>query len=189
MSGQECCVCYSTTDDIEPALKNSFITIPCGGNHIVCFSCFMRNVSTKCPMCRFNYKTMKSDDELPSTPRYELDWPDFEPNEDIVFINNWWVRLKDQIPQAIEAMERQVFDKHLNLITVNRYHMIDAIHNSQTNPDNLLDMESDYAMCARMYLTKMLVAFDQVENDDYSNFVLAVNDYAQYERDTRFTLI
>jgi hypothetical protein len=125
---------------------------------------------------------MKSDEESSQqfTPRYELDWPDFEPNEDIVYINDWWVRLKDQIPQAIEAMERQ----HLNLITVNIHTMIGSIHNNQTKPDNLLDMESDYDMCARMYLTKMLVAFDQVENDDYANFVLAVNDYAQYERDS-----
>ena len=142
-------------------------------------------------MCRFNYKTMKSDEELsqPFTPRYELDWPDFEPNEDIVYINDWWVRLKDQIPQAIETMETQVYDKWLNIISVSRHVMIESIHNNQTKPDNLLDMESDYDMCARMYLTKMLVAFDLVENDDYSNFVLAVNDYAQYEHDSLGTML
>lgn len=54
---QECCVCYSTTSDIAQKYKKSFMIIPCGGEHVVCFQCFMRNTSQKCPMCRFNYKT------------------------------------------------------------------------------------------------------------------------------------
>ena len=51
----ECCVCYSTTEDINAKYAASFVTIPCGGKHVVCFPCLIKNENHKCPMCRYDY--------------------------------------------------------------------------------------------------------------------------------------
>lgn len=194
MINQECCVCYSTTEDIEPALKNSFIVIPCGGNHTMCFSCFMRNASAKCPMCRFNYKTMRSaDDEpdrLPIIPLEELIEYPFEPNEDLEFIDNWWIRLKHRIPEMVPVIQREVFQKNLNMpntmngeMTIDYEWVLDVIVQNTCYADHIIDISDEYDMCVRMYLTKMLVAFNEQEGDDYSDFVASVNDFIQHEYD------
>ena len=189
MINNECCVCYSTADDIEPELKNSFIIIPCGGNHIMCFSCFMRNASTKCPICRFNYKTMKPADAEPDRLPVPIDYP-FEPNEDITFIDNWWMRLKHRIPEMLPAIQREVFQKGLNLPNIYGGLMIDfewtydAIEVNRTHADHIIDIEDEYDMCCRMYLTRMLVAFNETEGENYTDLVVAVNDFIQHEYDT-----
>lgn len=60
----ECCICYSTTEDINAKYAASFVTIPCGGKHIVCFPCFIQTQNGKCPMCRYDYVDgVKRDDE------------------------------------------------------------------------------------------------------------------------------
>lgn len=195
MINHECCVCYSTTEDIEPALKNSFITIPCGGDHVMCFSCFMRNASAKCPMCRFNYKTMRhadaEPDHLPVIPNdFELiDYP-FEPNEDIAFIDNWWTQLRHKIHEMLPVIQREVFQTMRNRTNTNGALSIDfdwvsdAIEENSYREGNIIDLENDYEMCCRMYLTKMLVAFNETEGENYSEFVAAVNDFIQHEYDT-----
>jgi len=191
---QECCVCYSTLLDIEPELKNSFVTIPCGGHHMVCFSCFMRNDSAKCPMCRFNYKTMQpadsEPDRLPAMQIEELIEYQFEPNQDIVVINNWWAQLKHRIPEMLLVIQREVFEKGLNLrnehhdsLTINFDWVSHAIHENTSLQNNIIDLPYDYQMCCRMYLTKMLVAFIETEGDNYSEFVECVNDFIQHEYD------
>lgn len=194
MINHECCVCYSTTEDIEPSLKNSFITIPCGGGHIVCFSCFMRNASAKCPMCRFNYKTMKpadaEPDNLPIMPIEELiDYP-FEPNEDIAFVDNWWLQLNHRIPEMLPVIQREVFQTMRNLpnmnggLTIDFEWVSDAIEQNRYRENNIIDMEDDYDMCCRMYLTRMLVAFNEIEGENYADLITAVNDFIQHEYDT-----
>ena len=190
MINQECCVCYSTSEDIELELKNSFIVIPCGGNHTMCFSCFMRNASAKCPMCRFNYKTMRSadaePDRLPVIPIEELIEYPFEPNEDLAFIDNWWFRLKHRIPDMLPVIQREVFEKQLNLtneITIDFMWMSDTIAQNAYYADHIIDISDEYDMCCRMYLTKMLVAFAEIEGEDYTDFVSSVNDFIQHEYD------
>lgn len=60
----ECCVCFATTEDINAKYAASFITIPCGVKHIVCFPCFIQTQNGKCPMCRYDYVAgVKLDDE------------------------------------------------------------------------------------------------------------------------------
>lgn len=195
MNNHECCVCYSNTEDIEPEFKNSFITIPCGGQHIMCFSCFMRNASTRCPMCRFNYKTMKpADDEpdhLPVIPNEELIDYQFEPNEDLAFafIDNWWNSLKHRIPEMMPILQREVFEKGVNLmndrgLTIDFELVSDAVDQNKQLTNMIIDLDDDYEMCCRMYLTKMLVAFDIMDDGvGVQEFVLAVNDFIQHEYD------
>ena len=185
----ECCVCYSTTEDIDPALKNSFIVIPCGGKHEICFSCFMRNTNTKCPMCRFNYKTMKNEQMTINVETFEPNDETFEPNEDLAFIDNWWIRLKENIPDLLPVIKREVFDKGLNVEPSNRLNINfewieNAIIDNQEEPDIIGDMVGFYEVCCRMYLTKMLVMFKDIENDDYTDFALSVNDFIQHEADS-----
>lgn len=192
MINQECCVCYSTTGDIEPELRNSFMVIPCGGNHTMCFSCFMRNANTKCPMCRFNYKTMRPDgaepDYLPVAFPVE-DYQQFEPNQDIAFIDNWWIQLKHLIPEMLPVIQREVFEKQLNItnahdeITIDFLWMSDTIAQNQYYADNIIDISDEYDMCCRMYLTKMIVAFAEIEGEDCTDFVSSVNDFIQHEYD------
>jgi hypothetical protein len=67
----ECCICYETPETITAMYAESFIKIPCDGKHVVCFTCFMRNESKTCPMCRHNYAEEH-------TPRINLDYYDDE---------------------------------------------------------------------------------------------------------------
>jgi hypothetical protein len=70
----ECCVCYSTTEDINAKYAASFVTIPCGGKHIVCFPCFIQTQNGKCPMCRYDYVDgVKRDDEKAERQMEELE--------------------------------------------------------------------------------------------------------------------
>jgi len=190
----ECCVCYSTTIDIEPELKNSFITIPCGGQHVMCFSCFMRNASAKCPMCRFNYKTMKPADAEPdSLPvMYEqtiIHYP-IEQNETLAFIDGCWMNLRHLISEMMPPIQSEVFEKGRNItnvdggMTINFEWVRNAIDRNKRLADKLIDINDDYEMCCRMYLTKMLVAYHEIdEEEDDTNFVSAVNDFIQHEYD------
>lgn len=190
MINQECCVCYSTTEDIEPAMKNSFVVIPCGGQHVMCFSCFMMNANAKCPMCRFNYKTMNAaaaePNYLPVRPQPQ-DYRN-ESNEDIAFIDNLWIRLRHRVPDLIVATHREVFDKQLNIqemsmSMINFTWTVDAISENAYKADNIIDLDTEYDMCCRMYLTKMLAAFNEIEGEDYTNLVTSVNDFIQHEYD------
>ena len=193
MINQECCVCYSTTEDIEPAMKNSFVVIPCGGQHVMCFSCFMMNANAKCPMCRFNYKTMS--EAAAAEPNYRpqpqaIDYP-IEQNEDIAFIDNCWIHLRSRIPDMLVTIRREVFDKGLQSslnsqrgLNVNFVWVETAIRRNNIEPDHIIDLINDYEMCCRMYLTKMLVAFNEHSGgDDYTNLVVSVNDFIQHEID------
>ena len=154
----------------------------------MCFSCFMMNANAKCPMCRFNYKTMS--DAAAAEPNYrpqpQLDYP-IEQNEDIAFIDNCWIQLKSSIPDVLVAVRREVFDKGLNShsrLNVNFGWVETAIRRNNIEPDHIIDLISDYEMCCRMYLTKMLVAFNEHDDgDDYGNFVASVNDFIQHEID------
>ena len=188
MINHECCVCYSSTEDIEPAFKNSFITIPCGGNHVMCFSCFMRNASTKCPMCRFNYKTMRHDRDEPAFHSASEVNETFEPNEDLAFIDNWWRRLNYMIPNMLPVIQNEVFRKWLHITntrgnTIDFEWTSDAIAYNTGLADNIIDLEDNYDMCCRMYLTRILVAYNEQQGDDYTEFVSAVNDFIQHEYD------
>ena len=155
----------------------------------MCFSCFMRNASAKCPMCRFNYKTMRSadaePDRLPVVPVQELIEYPFEPNEDLAFIDNWWFRLKHRIPDMLSVIQSEVFQKGLNLrnADIDFEWTSDAISQNVYYADNLIDLDDNYDMCCRMYLTKMLVAFNEQEGVDYTDFVASVNDFIQHEYD------
>lgn len=160
---------------------------------MVCFSCFMRNVSTKCPMCRFNYKTMKSADAEPDYLPYvasEIAQQYFQPNEDIAFIDQWWVRLKNLIPDMLPVIEREVFRKWLYIgniygESINFERFCEAVSQNEACQDNIIDLDDDYAMCSRMYLTRMLVAYNEQHGDVYTDFIAAVNDFIQHEYDTQ----
>lgn len=178
----ECCVCYSTSDDIDPALKNSFITIPCEGNHVVCFSCFMQNANTKCPMCRFNYKTMEPDNPIEEHPTIE--YP-IEVDYDIAFINEKWIQLKHCIDEMIILIRIEVFGKGNNCCPnmIPLVFVISSIHRNKCEPDDIHEIDNDYSICCRMYLAKMLVAYNDMYDSDYTNFIASVNDYIQHEYD------
>ena len=170
----------------------------------MCFSCFMRNANTKCPMCRFNYKSMRPDGAEPDRLTMRLDgaepdrspiipvenYQQFEPNQDIEFIDNWWVRLKHLIPAMLPVIRREVFEKRLNLTNIVDQHLTidfvwtsDVITQNESLANKIIDLDSNYNMCARMYLTKMLVSFAEIEEDDYIDFVSSVNDFIQHEYD------
>ena len=197
---QECCVCYSTTEDIEPVMKNSFIVIPCSGQHVMCFSCFMLNANAKCPMCRFNYKTMSDaaaePNYLPVRQQYHIEQNQAEQNQaeqneaeqngDIAFIDGWWIRLRHRIPELIVAIRSEVYDKLLNnqeLSVINFTWTEDAILENAYKADHLIDLDDHYDMCCRMYLTKMLSAFNEIDGEDHNEFVESVNDFIQHEHD------
>lgn len=138
-------------------------------------------------MCRFNYRTMKhacaEPDRLSVVAEIDNEY------EDIGFIDNWWIRLKYRITEMLPVIRREVFEKSLNLRRINAGFTIDydwiyeTIEANQTLEDEILDIQDEYDMCTRMYLTKMLVAFNEIDGENYSDFVEAVNDFIQHEYD------
>jgi hypothetical protein len=125
-------------------------------------------------------------DRLPVIPIEEFIDYQFEPNEDLAFIDNWWFRLKHRIPDMLPVIQREVFQKGLNLrnVEIDFEWTSDAISQNVYYADNLIDLDDNYDMCCRMYLTKMLVAFAEIEGEDYTDFVSSVNDFIQHEYDT-----
>jgi hypothetical protein len=117
------------------------------------------------------------------------DYQQFEPNQDIAFIDNWWIQLKHLSPEMLPVIQREVFEKQLNItnahdeITIDFLWMSDTIAQNQYYADNIIDISDEYDMCCRMYLTKMIVAFAEIEGEDYIDFVSSVNDFIQHEYD------
>jgi hypothetical protein len=192
MINSECCVCYATTIDIEPELKDSFVVIPCGGKHVVCFSCFMRNASAKCPMCRFNYKIMRPEDAEPDyLPQidYDIEYPD-EQSQNIALIDECWEQLNHLIPAMLPVIQREVFQTMVNIpngnggLTIDFEWLRDAIEQNTYRADATIELDDGYDICCRMYLTRMLDAFNKVEQNNYEEFVSSVNDFIQHEYDT-----
>jgi hypothetical protein len=124
-------------------------------------------------------------DHLPIISVEELIEYPFEPNEDIAFIDEWWIQLKSVIPDMLPIIQREVFQKQLNLtnIEIDFEWTSGAIAQNAHYADHIIDLDDEYDMCCRMYLTKMLVAYNDVESDNYTDFVASVNDFIQHECD------
>jgi len=130
-------------------------------------------------MCRFNYRTMKPEDEEFVAPIETLD-----------IIDENWTMLYNMIPEMLPVIQREVFDKGLNLLntsgrrwSVDFDWVSDAIMENRNYVANIIDLRDDYAICTRLYITQMLSAFHEVEGENYSEFVQSVNDFIQHEYD------
>jgi hypothetical protein len=116
-----------------------------------------------------------------------IDYP-FEPNEDLAFIDNWWIQLSHRIQDMLPVIQNEVFRKWLHITntrgnTIDFEWTSDAIRHNETLADQIIDLEDHYDMCCRMYLTRILVAYNEHQGDDYTEFVSAVNDFIQHEYD------
>ena len=206
----ECCICLETPETVESQYADSFIKIPCGGKHVVCFDCFLRNENKKCPMCRHDY-ALKIESRV-NTPRIDIDFNshDYVVNElniDIETIDNWY---RDKLWLAyymIDDIENRIFLQRLNIDfdfeTLKRA----IIRIIEMEAFSIVDLEPNYDICARMYLTHMLVAYsttglttisssneivfgeEPITAQSFNQFVLSVNDFIQHEIDNVEILI
>lgn len=184
-----CVVCYATPEDIDPLYKHSFINLPCKGTehtdikHVLCFTCFMLNESTKCPVCRFNYKTM-----TPNEERIHED-EDEEPEDiNVNELDIMWRQYRHIIPFMINFMnEHKLIDNNSLVIAdlVKKEYIISTINDTALLPEHFNDIVDIYCARRRIYLTGMLISYTECIEDpfeeDFINFKESLQDYITNE--------
>jgi hypothetical protein len=193
----ECIVCYETQETIDEHLKHSFIVLPCEGTrknndkHTLCFTCFMRNETATCPMCRFNYKNI----DRPITPRIDIDIDssvDYQStNENINSIDRNWINYKQHFTQYMILVKALIFDKNRNNYNYifNYENFKESVISIYHCPDNVIDITDDDDVCKRMYLTNILDVAYKIDTRHngftiqslVSLLIKAVNDYIYHE--------
>jgi len=168
----ECCVCYSTTEDINAKYAASFITIPCGGKHVVCFPCFMKNTNQKCPMCRYDY-VGQDDEEMHREDYEEHLWHedhDYSYYQDLnrEFNGNYQqavdeaARIWKEFARLDQTAQDDIYEK---LRGIKYYYVYRQLRDDiRGNEDGIIRLfDSSFDVCRVVYLSKIISQPDNQE--------------------------